>query len=266
MSKSQPQPQQNRDIAATFAKGMAVLAAFDGTSPGLTLADLARITGQDRATVRRGALTLVQLGYLRLQGRQFTLTPKILSLASGFLQANQFGRLIQPVLNHQAAQLGAEIKLAMRDGADVLLLAQSTVGHGPGQSMVSFGFMPGNRMPLLHTSLGRMLLACDPPEVAEALVRAAPLPRHTQQSLDDPGAILDRIAQARRDGFNMTDGEFEAGIIGFSVPISQPGALAVVVGSNLPRGREGTIDQDKVLRILQSCAADLRQNGGLDGL
>jgi len=266
MSKSQPQPQQNRDIAATFAKGMAVLAAFDGTSPGLTLADLARITGQDRATVRRGALTLVQLGYLRLQGRQFALTPKILSLASGFLQANQFGRLIQPVLNHQAAQLGAEIKLAMRDGADVLLLAQSTVGHGPGQSMVSFGFMPGNRMPLLHTSLGRMLLACDPPEVAEALVRAAPLPRHTQQSLDDPGAILDRIAQARRDGFNMTDGEFEAGIIGFSVPISQPGALAVVVGSNLPRGREGTIDQDKVLRILQSCAADLRQNGGLDGL
>lgn len=256
------QPPQNRDIAATFAKGMAVLAAFDGASPSLTLADLARITGQDRATVRRGALTLVHLGYLRQQDRQFALTPKILALASGFLQTNQFGRLIQPVLNQQAAVLGAEIKLAMRDGGDVLLLAQSTVGQG----VVSYGFMPGNRMPLLHTSLGRMLLACEPAERIGALLRAAPLPRHTEQSLSDPAAILTCIAQARRDGFNVTDGEFEAGIIGFSVPVSRPGALAVVVGSNLPGGREGTADPDKVLRTLQSCAAELRQNGGLDRL
>ena len=254
-------PPQNRDIAATFAKGLAVLAAFDGTSPGLTLADLARITGQDRATVRRGALTLVHLGYLRQQERHFALTPKILSLASGFLQANQFGRLIQPTLNHQAEQLGAEIMLAMRDGSGVLLLAQSTMGHG----MVSFGFMPGHRMPLLHTSLGRMLLACEPAAEVEPLVLDAPLPRHTEKSLRDPGAILDCITQSRHDGYNVTDGEFESGIIGFSVPVSRPGATAVVVGSNLPGGREGWADQDKVLRVLQSCAAKLRQNGGLDG-
>jgi IclR family pca regulon transcriptional regulator len=255
-------PLQNRDIAATFAKGMAVLAAFDGHQPSLTLADLARITGQDRAAVRRAALTLVQLGYLRQQDRQFALTPKILSLTNGFLQANQFGRLVQPVLNHQAAQLGAEIKLAMRDGADVLLLAQSTVGRG----QVSFGFMPGNRMPLLHTSLGRMLLACEPADVAEDLVHAAPLPRHTEQSMDDPVTILAAIARTRRDGFNVTDGEFEAGIIGFSVPVSRPGAPPIVVGSNAPGGRAGTADQDHFLRNLQSCAAELRQNGGLDML
>jgi IclR family pca regulon transcriptional regulator len=256
-----PQP-QDRNIAATFAKGMAVLAAFDGHHPSLTLADLARITSQDRATVRRGALTLVHLGYLRQQDRQFALTPKILSLTNGFLQANQFGRLVQPVLNHQAAQLGAEIKLAMRDGVDVLLLAQSTVGRG----QVSFGFMPGNRMPLLHTSLGRMLLACEPAEVAEELVQAAPRPHHTGQSLDDPEAILARIAASRRDGFNMTDGEFEAGIIGFSVPVSRPGAQAIVVGSNVPGGSAGTADQDRFLRNLQYCAAELHQNGGLDRL
>lgn len=257
-----PSVTQNRDIAATFAKGMMVLAAFDGKAPSLTLAELARITGQDRATVRRGALTLVHLGYLHQQDRQFSLTPKILSLTVGFLQANQFGRLVQPVLNHQAAQLGAEIKLAMRDGDEVLLLAQSTVGRG----QVSFGFMPGNRMPLLHTSLGRMLLACEDSEMAETLIRNAPLPQHTGQSLDDRDAILACIDQTRHDGFNVTDGEFEAGIIGFSVPVSRPGAQAIVVGSNVPGGRTGTADQDRFLRNLQTCAAELHHNGGLDRL
>ena len=101
-------PGQDRNIAATFAKGMAVLAAFDGAAPALTLAEIARATGQDRATARRGALTLVQLGYLVQAGKGFALTPKVLGLAAGYLRANSFGRLVQPVLNRHAAALGAE--------------------------------------------------------------------------------------------------------------------------------------------------------------
>ncbi|MCB1340349.1 MAG: helix-turn-helix domain-containing protein, partial [Pseudooceanicola sp.] len=90
---------QDRSTAATFAKGMAVLAAFDGSAAALTLAEIARATGQDRATARRGALTLVGLGYLAQTGRAFALTPKVLGLAAGYLRANHFGRLVQPVLN-----------------------------------------------------------------------------------------------------------------------------------------------------------------------
>ena len=47
-------PSQDRNTAATFAKGMAVLAAFDGARPALTLAEIARLTGQDRATESGG--------------------------------------------------------------------------------------------------------------------------------------------------------------------------------------------------------------------
>lgn len=256
------QPLQDRNIAATFAKGMAVLATFDGQSPSLTLVELARRTGQDRATVRRGALTLVQLGYLKQDGRHFSLTAKVLALAGGFLQANQFGHHVQPVLNRHATALGADVTLAMRDGNDVLLLAQSTVRPGP----VSYGFTMGSRLPLLHTSLGRMVLACASEKEAETMIRTAELPRHTEQSLTNPDDIIQCVAQARRNGFVVTDSEFESGIIGFAVALSRPGATGLVVGSSAPRGRAGDADQNRILQVLQLCAADLRQSGGLDGL
>lgn len=249
---------QDRNIAATFAKGMAVLEAFDGQAPALTLADIARITGQDRATARRGALTLVHLGYLRQDGRQFSLTPKVLTLAGGFLQAHRIGRQVQPVLNRHAAALGREITLATRDEDHVLLLAQSTAHGGP----VSYGFTQGSRLPLIHTSLGRMLLAGEDAQGLEARLAAMPLTRHTEQSLTDPAAIAARIAEARQTGFCFTDSEFEPGITGLAVAI----APNVVLGSSVPRGRDGPEGIDALLRGLQACASELRQTGALCGV
>ena len=254
--------QQDRNIASTFAKGMAVLAAFDGSASSLSLADISRVTGQDRAAARRGALTLEQLGYLKRSGRQFLLTPKVLALAGGFLRANRFGSDVQPVLNQHAAVLGSEIALAVRDQDRVLLIAQSTVLRGP----VSFGFTPGSHLPLLHTSLGRMLLACEPEGLANGLAMSAPMPRHTEHALMDRQAIAATVQNARTDGFCISDSEFENGILGYAVPVNGPDQSAVVAGTTLPRGAAGGPGKDSVLQALQLCASELRQNSALQTL
>ncbi|NRB19507.1 MAG: helix-turn-helix domain-containing protein [Rhodobacteraceae bacterium] len=253
---------QDRNISSSFAKGLAVLAVFDAASPSMSLAEIARRTGQDRATARRGALTLVQAGYLRQDGRMLSLTPRVLELAGGFLQANQFGLRVQPVLDHRASSLGAEITLAMLDNEQVLLLAQSTVGHSP----VTYGFTAGARIPLIHTSLGRMLMACLPSELAVALVKKDPIPGHTDLSIQDHDTIIERIDQARRDGLVVTDSEFESGIIGYAVVVSRPGDTPVVVGSSAPRGLGDQHRPEKILRELQLCAAELRQAKAVVGL
>ncbi|WP_241525608.1 helix-turn-helix domain-containing protein [Pseudophaeobacter leonis] len=43
-------PEQDRNISSSFAKGLSVLAVFDAETPSMTLAEIARRTGQDRAT------------------------------------------------------------------------------------------------------------------------------------------------------------------------------------------------------------------------
>lgn len=254
--------EQDRNISSSFAKGLAVLAVFDAATPSMTLAEIARRTGQDRATARRGALTLVQAGYLRQDGRMLALTPRVLALAGGFLQANQFGRRVQPVLNRHARQMETEISLAMLDQGRVLLLAQSTVEH----SHITYGFTAGSHIPLAHTSLGRMLLAQLPAEEAAAVLAEAEIPRHTGHSLTSPDAILGRIAQAREQGYCITDSEFEAGITGYAVPVSRPGQTPVVAGSSAPRGQQPQAGAERLLRGLQLCAAELRQAEAVDHL
>lgn len=261
-------PEQDRNISSSFAKGLAVLAVFDAATPSMTLAEIARRTGQDRATARRGALTLVQAGYLRQQGRMLSLTPRVLALAGGFLQANQFGRRVQPVLNQHAHRLETEINLAILDQGRVLLLAQSTTERGA----ITYGFTAGAHIPLVHTSLGRMLMACLPPEEAAELLGQAEIPQHTEQSQTREDEILEQIALARTQGYCVTDSEFEPGIIGYAVPLSRPGQTPVVVGSSTPRGLDaGTgaafgTDSERLLQGLQVCAAELRQTEVIDGL
>lgn len=254
--------EQDRNISSSFAKGLAVLAVFDAQTPSMTLAEIARRSGQDRATARRGALTLVQAGYLRQDGRMLSLTPRVLALAGGFLQANQFGRRVQPVLNRHARQMEVEVTLAMLDQGRVLVLAQSTVDHGH----ITYGFTAGSHIPLAHTSLGRMLLAGLPAEDAAAALAGAGLPRHTSQSLACPEQILTRISAARDEGYCVTDSEFEAGITGYAVPVARPGRTPVVVGSSAPRGQQPQADTERLLRGLQLCAAELRQAEAVEHL
>jgi hypothetical protein len=63
------------DIMAGFAKGLQVIEAFDEDHDALSIADVGRLTGLDRATARRCLLTLVRGGYASLDGRLFELTP-----------------------------------------------------------------------------------------------------------------------------------------------------------------------------------------------
>jgi IclR family pca regulon transcriptional regulator len=239
---------QNRDIATTFAKGLQVLRVFDGT---LTLAEVARRSGLDRAVTRRLVLTLMDQGYVYQDGRGYALTPKVLMLAGGFLQARQIGTRVQPALDRHAAALGSAITLAVRQDDQVLLIAQSTLQDSP----VSFGFTMGSVLPLLHTALGRVLLGSAP-----ALIPVAPMAAHTDQSLMDSTAIADQVTQAASQGYAVVDGEFERGIIGFAAPVG----LQAAVGASAPRGLAGAPEvQDRFIRALQMCGSELAQSGGV---
>lgn len=248
---------QNRNIASTFAKGLAVLAAFDGSAPVLTLAEIARRSGLDRAVARRLVLTLAEEGYVQSDGaRGYRLTPRVLRFAGGYLRGRQVGRLVQPVLDHHAALAGAPISMAVLDGRDVLLLAQSTLQD----SVVTFGFTLGSTLPLLHTSLGRMLLALRPPEDAAALVASAPMEARTPEALTDRGIIGAEVEQARRAGLCIARAQLEAGITGYAVPAG----TQAVIGMSRAHGLGRDVDADQTaIKALQLCAAELAQTGAV---
>lgn len=240
-----------RDISLTFVKGMSVLKAFDATNTHLTLPQIARLTGLDRAVTRRLVLTLVHLGYVQQNDRVFSLTPRILVLAGGFLQGRKFGKSIQPVLRAFSHRIGEAISMAMIDGHEAVYVAHA----GGDASMISMGFTVGSRVPLLQTSIGRTLVAFSPPAVAADIMRNAPLQQFTNLTEQDRGAIEKEIAATVERGYCFVDGEFEAGVAALAVPIrrSAPETAALGVSASSARFKSDQFRQT-VLETLSECS------------
>jgi len=244
-----------RDNASTFAKGLAVLDCFEGGRTDLTMAEVARLTGFDRATARRLCLTLENCGYLTKRNKFLSLTPKVVAVAGGYLASQDIGRLVQPTLNQFAEELAGEIALAVRDGTRAIYVARSAVST----ARLSLGFSVGSTLPLLSTSVGRMLLACSPAEGRDALIDASPLIKHTEDTDMDLNSIRAKIQLSVENGYAYSTNEFELGAAGLAVPIPRlsdtPGVLATSATVN-QFARDGELD--RVLDILRRAAMSLR--------
>lgn len=243
-----------RDISTTFVKGLKVLAAFDDGSAYLTLPEIGTKTGYDRATVRRLVITLVDEGLLTKTDKSFALTPKILTLASQYLRGHGIGATVQPILNEYSGQLGKEISLATVSEAEAIYLARSNITG----STVSFGFTVGSRLPLLHTAIGRMLLATLNETSRQALVNEITPVQYTPHTVTNPVDIEQQVQAARDQGFALVTSEFEAGVSGLAVPIGRLGETKTVIGVSGPvTAFDAPPEFDHCLATLQMCAVAL---------
>src|SRR6185295_16479585 len=87
-----------RQSLQSLERGIAVLQVFSQERPALTLSEVARLTGITRATARRILLTLEKLGHVRSDGKQFSLTPRVLSLGLAYLASLNLPELAQPLM------------------------------------------------------------------------------------------------------------------------------------------------------------------------
>lgn len=243
------------DTASTFSKGLAVLDCFASGRNDLTMADIARLTGFDRATARRLCLTLENSGYLYKQGKFLRLTPKNLVVAGGYLNSENIGISVQPVLDHYAAALDGEIALAVRDRTRAIYVARSAVAS----ARLSYGFSVGSTLPLVSTAVGRMLLAsCPQPDREDAIDACDPV-RHTEKTTMDPALVHKKVAQAATQGYAFAADEFEMGAAGVAVPIpmiSNTEAVLATTTSTHILAQAGQLDH--VLGILRKAASNFR--------
>src|ERR1700760_2401613 len=107
------------DQMGGFAKGLAVIEAYGRGRPSLTIAEVAKLSGLDRASARRCLLTLVNCGYATTDGRYFELTPRVLRLGYAYLAA-PLPKLIQPTLDNLASTLRESCSASVLDGTEIV--------------------------------------------------------------------------------------------------------------------------------------------------
>lgn len=201
----------------SFARGLSVIRAFSAEAPRQTLSEVAKRCELTRAGARRILLTLETLGYVSCDGRQFSLTPKILDLGFAYLSAQPLWQFAEPVMQALASELGESVSAAVLEGSDIVYVLRV-----PNRKIMSVNLGVGSRLPAWCTSMGRVLLAdLDAEALAAHLAQldAQRLPRHTMRTVASTAELNQRIAQVREQGWCLINQELEEGLVSLAAPI-----------------------------------------------
>ncbi len=242
-------------FVTALARGLAVIRAFDATRERQTLADIARTTGLARATVRRSLLTLEALGYVRTHGKQFALTPRILSLGFSYLAATPLARIIQPVLELVSERTQESCAAAVLDGGQIVFLARAA-----SKRILSAGSTVGSQLPAYCTAMGRVLLAHEPLANVETMLEQTPLRALTPRTLTDPLKLRTSLMFVREDGYALVDEELEIGLRSVAVPIkTMSGTVVAAMNVSVQSSRVSVQSLlDTALPVLKDAAAQIR--------
>jgi IclR family transcriptional regulator, pca regulon regulatory protein len=243
------------DFVGGFAKGLKVIEAFGEESPRLSIADVSRQTGLDRATARRCLLTLVDLGFAYYDGKFFSLTPRILRLGHSYLSATPLPKIVQPYLDQLSEAVGQSASVSVLDGGEIVYIARASL-----RRVMSISLTTGSRLPAYCSSMGRVLLASRPEQEARDILgrgNLRPLTRYTRFEKDD---LIEEIRSVRQQGFAVIDQELELGLCSIAVPLinsRQATVAALNIGAPAAQIDASELPQ-RFLEPLQAVALSLR--------
>ncbi len=112
------------ELVQSLVKGLNVIKAFNQQRSSMTLSEVANVTGFTRAASRRFLLTLVNEGYAKQDGKQFSLTAKVLDLGFSYLSTLDIWHNAKPLMNALVEQLNESCSAAVLDGNDVVYVAR----------------------------------------------------------------------------------------------------------------------------------------------
>jgi IclR family transcriptional regulator, pca regulon regulatory protein len=246
----------------SLERGLAVLRAFDQGRPELTLSEVAVATGVNRAAARRFLLTLADLGYVRTDGRFFSLTARVLELGYAYLSGLTLPEIAEPHLEALVAEVSESSSVSVLDGHDIVYVARVPVSR-----IMTVAISVGTRFPAYATSMGRVLLAGLSDADLEAHLAGMMVERLTPRTVLSTKALRAEIQRVRAQGWALVDQELEEGLRAVAAPIRDRAGrtvAAVNVSAHASRTTVESMRRDLVPPLLAAAArisADLPATG-----
>jgi IclR family transcriptional regulator, pca regulon regulatory protein len=254
--------ERSPDFVQSLERGLAVIRAFDRSRPELTLSEVAAVTGVTRAAARRFLLTLAELGYVRNDGRFFSLSPRVLELGYAYLSSLSLPEVAEPHLEALVADVNESSSVSVLDGCDIVYVARVPVSR-----IMTVAINVGTRFPAYVTSMGRVLLAGMPDDDLERYLDSLVVRRLTARTVGSAKALRTEIQRVRAQGWSIVDQELEEGLRSVAAPIRDRTGrtvAAVNVSAHASRSSLESIRRDLVPPLLATAArisADLPANG-----
>jgi IclR family pca regulon transcriptional regulator len=214
MTESKTPNLSRHDYVQSLERGLSVLRAFNAEQSEMRLSEVAAETGLTRAAARRFLLTLVELGYVRVEDGRFSLRPRVLDLGYAYLSGLSFAEIAQPHMEILVRSIKESSSISVLDDLDVVYVVRV-----PTRRIMTITLAVGTRLPAYATSMGRILLAQLPAEEREERLRRIRLSKLTSHTVTTKKKLREEIERAREQGFAMVDQELEEGLRSAAVPI-----------------------------------------------
>jgi DNA-binding IclR family transcriptional regulator len=191
-----------------------VLFSFDGAGGPLTVAEIARKTGLNRATVYRLLDTLAETDMIATVGEppRFRLGHGAMRLGRIWAAQIDIGVLARPVLDGLRDETGESASLfLLRDDRQICVL------ESPSRQPLSMSRGIGEMEPGFRGASGKVILAWLDEAHAASLVDKGGGDKGGQ---DGRRAVIGKdLAKIRRDGYAVSHGEVFIGALAISVPV-----------------------------------------------
>jgi IclR family pca regulon transcriptional regulator len=214
---------ESAGLVQSLIRGLSVIRSFDENHAELTLSDVARRAGMSRAAARRFLLTLVAVGYVRTDGRAFSLSPRVLELGQAYLASLSLPGIAQPHLDALVAKVGESASMAVLDGADIVSVARATVRR----RVLILSNTVGTRFPAYAGAIGRVLLANQPKEWLDHYLATTDFRKLTPHTEVEPDRLRTLLGKVRDQDYCFVNEEMGEGLRSCAVPIRNPAGEVV---------------------------------------
>jgi IclR family pca regulon transcriptional regulator len=228
-------PRPDGEYITSLARGLSVLRAFTRDHPEMSLSEVAALTRLSPAAVRRCLRTLEHLGYVARNGKRFLLRPEVIAFASAYLESVNLVELVRPYLQEVRDRTGDSSSLAVLSRHDILYLL-----HVSTNRMVRLAAGVGTRFPAYATSMGRVLLAWQPPGMVDTYFEEVELRPLTDRTVTSPVRLKEILKDVRRSGYASVQDELDYGIVSLAVPVlDQDGTVLAAINCSTSTSRIG---------------------------
>ena len=200
----------------SLARAFAIMEEIARNRDGIGLAELSKRVGLHNSTAFHLVRTMVTLGYVRQMkdSKRYRIGRPLFALAANALDEVEMMSLATPLLEELSRETGEAAHFSVRMGDAVVVLARTS---GPGAFQLSDRV--GVVRPAHCTALGKIMLAALSSEQFERYLARADLKAQTPNTITSADRLQREIAEVRRLGLAIDDGEFDPEVRCAALPV-----------------------------------------------
>jgi IclR family KDG regulon transcriptional repressor len=247
----------------SIGRAFAILEEIARNRDGIGLAELSKRVGLHNSTTFHLVRTMVSLGYVRQmkESKRYRIGRPLFALAANALDEIEMTSLATPVLEDLSRETGESSHFSVRMGDDVVVMARTS---GPGAFQLTDRV--GVVRPAHCTALGKIMLAAMQPEQFENFVGRAELKARTPNTITTTDRLRREIAEVRRTGVAIDDGEFDTEVRCVALPVRDfTGQVIGAIGISGPVWRLSTDTLQERVRVVRAAAEKLSAEFGYAG-